>query len=123
MKNILIVSDSIQEINKLRRYFGEDFKVSATNSIENAAVILQKKTAEIALYHIGVNLAGFFEFYKNLRTNKATEELPLIVIADTSILKTLTDTVALKKGSFISPGITPDNLQNLVYSVLDENNA
>ncbi|MCL2077251.1 MAG: hypothetical protein FWH08_02475 [Oscillospiraceae bacterium] len=116
MKNVLIISDSIREINRLRRFFDSDFKVSATNSAESAVNVLQGKTTDITIFHTGTDLSRLFEFYKQLRQNAATENLPLIVLADASILKTLVDTVEMKNAAVTGTSITSDNMKNLINS-------
>ena len=118
MKNILIISDNIQQINKLRHYFSDEYKVSATNSADTALNTLQNKKADLALYHAVTDLSGFFSFYKTARQNPATENVPLIAVADTTMLKTLVDTVELKNAAFISTLIAPDKLRNLADTFL-----
>jgi len=120
MKNVLIICDNIQEINRVRRYFGTEYKVRATNAIENAYSSIKAQTPDLAICHIGTDFSKLFGFYKNLRQSAATETLPLIVIADTGVLKALTDTVELKSTALIGSLITHENMQNVIESLIGE---
>ncbi|MDR2559573.1 MAG: hypothetical protein LBC86_08550 [Oscillospiraceae bacterium] len=118
MKNVLIVGENIKEINKLRRVFGFEFKVSATNSPENALNILQNKTTGLAIYHAGADLSLLFDFYKKLRRSTATENLPLLVITDTTVLKILGETVEMARTAVIADNLSEDEMSGVINSML-----
>jgi PleD family two-component response regulator len=118
MKNVLVVGENIKEINKLRRSFGFDFKVSATNSPDNAVSILQKKTNDLAVYHASEDLSLLFNFYRSLRASAATEKLPLLVIADATVLKALNDTVEMAGVTVIGRNLSEDEMTGVVNSML-----
>ena len=117
MKNVLIICDNIHEINRLRGFFGLDFKVRATNTIENALAQIQSAAPDLALYSAGADLRHLFSFYTSVRKNPATKAMQLIVTADAAILKSLTDTVEMTNTSVISSAITSDNMRKLVDSL------
>jgi PleD family two-component response regulator len=126
MKNILIISDDIREINKLRRIFGERFKVRATNFAESALNILQNGAVltDLAVYRAayreGVDLASFFDLYKELRRDADAENVPLLVLADAPLLKTLTDTVELIDAALADAAGSGEGLQGVVETLFGE---
>ncbi|MDR2532692.1 MAG: hypothetical protein LBC82_07610 [Oscillospiraceae bacterium] len=118
MKNILIIGDNIREINKLRRHFIGGFKVSATNSAENALSVMQNKATDLAVFHAGADLSPMFGFYKGLRKNPATESLPLLVIAAPAALYALSETVTLRNTVVVDSGVSEDDMEGVINSVL-----
>jgi len=120
MKNVLIVGDNIKEINKLRRVFGFDFKVSATNSPENAVSVLRDKPADLAVYHAGagIDLNMLFNFYKNLRRNPSTETVPLMVIACAAVLRVLSDVVEMNNAAVIGDDVGEEEMMRVIGSML-----
>jgi PleD family two-component response regulator len=119
MRNILIISEHIQEINRVRRLFGSDYKISATNSAPNALNMLQTKTADLVIYHAGGDYAGVFELYKLFRQNAATENLPLILVTEASFIHALEDKVELQKAVTVSIDIEQDALMDIVEALLE----
>jgi PleD family two-component response regulator len=119
MKNVLIIGENIKEINKLRRVFGFEFKVSATNSPDNAVGILQNKANDLAVYHASDDLSPLFSFYRSLRGNASTEKMPLLVIANTMMLKALTDIVEMTHAAVIGENLSEDEMTGVINSMLN----
>jgi PleD family two-component response regulator len=117
MKNILIISSHIQEINKFRRFFGTEYKISATNAIDNAMNMLMNKTADLVVYHAGGDYNGVFKFYKKLRKNESTENLPAVIITEPAFVHALKDKVELQKAAVISFDIKQDELIELTETL------
>lgn len=118
MNNVLLVCDKILEINKLRRCFNQDFTIKATSSVQSGAFVAESSLSDIVIYHIGSDFKHLFNFYKDLRNNPATKNIPLIVIADFNILKILTETIKLNNAKIIGTTISIENMQSLVASLL-----
>jgi PleD family two-component response regulator len=119
MKNVLIVGENIKAINKLRRVFGFEFRVSATNSPDNALNILQNKTTDLVIYHAGRDLSLLFEFYKSLRKDAETDGVPLLVIAEVTILKALSDTVEMTETAVIADNLGEEEMTGVINSMLE----
>ena len=116
MKKILIICDNINEITKMKKLFGEDFRVSGSNSGENALGILQNKTTDIAVYYAGNDMSGLFAFYKLIRQEPKTENQALIFVVDESTLKILSDTTALENAAVIAAPVNSEELHGLLNS-------
>ena len=114
MKNILIICDNINEITRLKKHFGEEFKVSASNSAENAYSVMQNRLLDLAVYHVGSDMAKLLAFYKSVRKTPKTENLNLVFIADESMKAVLNDVAALENASVISD---PNLLKSLFADV------
>jgi len=119
MKNILIIGDNIQEINKLRRVFGMEFKVSATNSAESALEILQSKAADLAVFRAGTDLGAIFDFYKSLR-RKISMNLPLLIIAPPDAAAILADTVEMNNAAVVEATVPEARILDVISSILGE---
>jgi PleD family two-component response regulator len=121
MKNILIISDNINNINHFRRFLSSEYKISATNTAENALNMLQTKSADLILFHAGGDYGGFFAFYKALRRNPATFILPLIAVTDMSFIHALEDKVTLQHAAVVGLDITKEGLLEIVKTILEGN--
>jgi hypothetical protein len=80
--------------------------------------ILQNKTTDLAVYHAGEDISLLFDFYKSLRRNAATENVPLLVIAVPKILKTLADTVEMSNTAVIGENTGEDDMMGVIESML-----
>lgn len=119
VKRVMIVCDKIQEINRLRRIFDKSFIIKAASSVQSGAFFEENSDSGIFIYHIGSDFKHLFTFYKEMRANKKTERLPLIVIADLSVLKILTDTIEMTDTSIVGTAISQENLLALINSLIE----
>jgi len=120
MVNVLIISDNINNINHFRRFFGTEFKISATNSPGNAMNALQTRTADLVIYHAGMDYGGLFGFYKKLRQNAATGNLPLIIITDASFAYALEDKVELENAAVVGLDVPQEVLLRIAESLIQK---
>ncbi|MCL2020257.1 MAG: hypothetical protein FWG70_10955 [Oscillospiraceae bacterium] len=118
MKNILIVGDDIKEINRLRRFFGLEFKVSAVNSSESALETLKSKKSDLMVYRANTNLNALFELYMNLRRNSATENMPLLVITQTQIKEALSDMTEMSNTAVVDATQAEDDIIAVANSLM-----
>ena len=118
MIKILIVCDNINEISKLKRSFGDEYKVSASNSAENALNILQNKTTDIALFHAGADISRLFAFYRLVRQNPETENQPIIFVVEEVVLNIISDTITLEDAEVVVAPVSLENIQNAVDSLI-----
>jgi DNA-binding NarL/FixJ family response regulator len=117
MVEVLFICDKIQEIYRLRRYFGPNYVIKATNTTAGAIDIAKSTNLQLILYHIGTDFKSLFPFYRELRDSAAAAHLHMIVMADVNILKPLTDTVYLENATIVSTSISRDALADLVSRV------
>lgn|SRR5574344_1219332 len=102
MIQVLLISETAQEINRLRRFFNENYSVKAVSSVITAQTIIHRAKPDVVIFSLGSDYTRLFPFYTFIRTNSDFLELPLIVIADIVILKPLTDNVELSKSTILS---------------------
>jgi DNA-binding NarL/FixJ family response regulator len=117
MVEVLFICDKIQEIYRLRRYFGPNYIIKATNTTAGAIDIAESTNLKLILYHIGTDFKSLFPLYRDLRASSVASKLHMIVMADLNILKPLTDTVYLENASIVSTSISRDALAELVSRV------
>ena len=119
MKNILIISETINEITRLKRAFGGDFRVGASNSAENAFAVIQNRLPDLILYRLGdnpQNMSLLFDFYKKLRQGETTEELPVVFVINEAAAKVVKETVKFKNAAVIESSVEPEIIYNVVNS-------
>ncbi|MDR0821849.1 MAG: hypothetical protein LBN40_05255 [Oscillospiraceae bacterium] len=105
-KNALIISDKLQDINKLRRYFDSSFTIKAAHAATGAADLAASSNFVCIVYHIGADYGDLFPFYKELRWRTETSETPLVVIADANVLKPLGEYTSLINTKILPPSAT-----------------
>jgi len=118
MVNILIISGNINSINHYRRFFTDEFKISATNSADNAMNMLATKSADLVIFHAGADYGGLFGFYRKLRQNPATAGLPLVMITEASFVHALEDKVELQNAVVVGLDVRQEELMEVVNSLL-----
>ena len=114
MKTALVICEKVQEINRLRRYFDNSFTVKATGNIQSAVYVAQTASPDIILYNLGQDFRYLFSFYRELRETESTSAVPLIVMAEMNILKTLTDSVTMRGVHLASLTASEESIRSLV---------
>ena len=118
MKNILIISGSISNVNRVRRFLGDEYRISATNSHENAETVLRTKPADLVIFHAGKDYSDIFAFYKDIRQNPETENLPLIFITDVSFIHAMSDKIEFRNAEAVGVDAGGEELLNLTRAFL-----
>lgn len=107
MTDILLISDTTDNINIAWRYFcTRDYNASATISYDAAMETLKNsKNSQVAVFYCGNNTNSFVSFYRMLRQDEKTGETPLIVLSDVKWTKVLSEYVQLKNACVLSMGV------------------
>ena len=116
MKNILIICDNINEITRLRKLFGEDFKVSGSNSPENALDVMQNRLLDLVIFQVPADMNRLFAFYKAVRQESKTERLPLVFVTDEAMLNVLNEVTALENAVMIAAPVTAEAVRSVINS-------
>ena len=112
MINVLLISNSLENINVAWRHFCyADYNASATTNIDAAMEKLKSKdTANIVVYYCGEDTESFYPIYNTLRSDPETADIPLLVLADISWQQALTgyvkfegEPMVLKRAAPIRP--------------------
>lgn len=116
MTDVLLISSSLDNINVAWRHFCyNDYNASATTNHEAAMENLRsKKPAQIVVYYCGEDTTDFFSFYKALREDQKTANVPLVVLADVSRQKVLSDYVRLRNACVLGISVNDEKLRDTV---------
>lgn len=116
MTDVLLISSSLDNINIAWRHFCySDYNASATTNHDAAMENLRsKKPAQIVVYYCGEDTTNFFSFYKALREDRKTADVPLVVLADVSRQKLLSDYVRLRNACVLGISVNDDKLRDTV---------
>ncbi|MCL2109199.1 MAG: hypothetical protein FWH20_07640 [Oscillospiraceae bacterium] len=113
MKNILIISGDINEITNLRKLFGEDFKVSGSNSASNAFAMMQRSLPDLVFCHFGADMSLLFDFYKKVRSTPATAKLPLVFVVNDAALKIISNNIVFDNAKAALAPLTKQSVKGL----------
>lgn len=120
MKNVLLLSNGIEEINRMRRYFDTSFSIKATSNMASAVYVAESSEIGLVLYNMGTDFNTLIQFYRDLRESKITADVPLIVIAEISAIKPLNDCVELTNTHLVSSAVTRENIRKLIYGAFGQ---
>lgn len=116
MTDVLLVSSSLENINVAWRHFCySEYNASATTNI-NAAMenLKSSKPARIVVYYCGEDTEGFYPLYNTLRSDPVTAEVPLLVLADVSWQKALTEYVKFYNTCVLGITVNDEKLKDMV---------
>ena len=115
MTDILLISDTTDNINVAWRYFcTRDYNASATISYDAAMERLRDPAGSpVAVYYCGDATNSFISFYRMLRQDRRTAEIPLIVLSDIKWTKVLTEYVRLKNTCVLNMGVGSSKLSEV----------
>lgn len=116
MTDVLLISSSLENINVAWRHFCyNEYNASATTNHDAAMENLRsKKPSQIVVYYCGEDTTNFFSFYKMLREDQKTADVPLVVLADVSRQKLLSDYVRLRNSCVLGISVNDDKLRDTV---------
>lgn len=116
MTDILLISNSLENINIAWRHFRyEEYNASATTNIEAAIEKLKsKEAAKIVIFYCGEDTVDFYRFYKALREDPETSEMPLLVLADVGWQRALTGYVRFYNTQVLGNSINDEKLKDIV---------
>lgn len=115
MTDILLISDTPDNINVAWRYFcTRDYNASATVSYDAAMETMRNsKSSQVAVFYCGNDTHSFISFYRMLRQDKKTAQIPLIVLSDIKWTKVLSEYVRLKNACVLGMGVSASKLSEV----------
>lgn len=115
MTDILLISDTTDNINVAWRYFcTREYNASATISYDAAMEKLREsRDSQVAVFYCGDTTDSFISFYRMLRQDRKTAETPLIVLSDVKWTKVLTEYVQLKNTCVLNMGVGASKLSEV----------
>ncbi len=118
MTDVLLISSSLENINVAWRHFCySEYNASATTNISAAMENLKSsKPASIVVYYCSEDTEGFYSLYNTLRSDPKTADIPLLVLADVSWQKALTDYVKFYNTCILGISVNDEKLKDMVKS-------
>ena len=124
MTDILLISDSLPNINVAWRHFcyGE-YNANATANVDAAMEALRSdKPPQVVVYYCSAeNSRTFFSFYRTFKAEKKTEKCPLVVLADVELQKALSEYVKLENTDVVGISVNDDVLMSLIREAVIRN--
>lgn len=77
---VLVVDDTVENIDILNCILGKDFKVKVALNGEKALKIVQKKPPDIILLDVMMPDMDGYEVCRLLKTDSATKEIPVVFV-------------------------------------------
>lgn len=116
MIDVLLISDTADNVNIAWRHFCySEYSANAATNIQAAMNSLhEKKHAQIVAYYCTDKTGSFYEFYKALRSDPATENIPLVVLADVSWQTVLSKYIKLKNTKVVGISIDDTKLKDIM---------
>ena len=124
MTEILLISDSLPNINVAWRHFcyGE-YSANATVSVDTAMEsICSDKPPQVVVYYCSAeNSRKFFSFYHTFKAEKKAAGCPLVVLADVELQKALSEYVKLENTDVVGISVNDDVLMSLIREAASRN--
>ena len=117
MTDILLISDSLANINVAWRHFCyREYNANATASVETAMEYLRSdKPPQVVIYYCGGGSSGgFFPFYRILRNDEKTSGMPLVVLTDVEMQKALAEYVKLENAQVLGISVDDKRLMDVI---------
>ena len=116
MTDILLISDSLPNINVAWRHFVyREYNANATVSVETAMEYLKSdKPPQVVIYYCGGGSSGFFSFYRILREDEKTKNTPLVVLTDVELQKALAEYVKLENAQVLGISVNDKTLMDII---------
>ena len=116
MTDILLISDSLANINIAWRHFTyREYNANATMSVDTAMEYLRSdKPPQVVIYYCGGGSSGFFSFYHILRNDEKTANCPLVVLTDVELQKALSEYVKLEKAQVVGISVDDKKLIDII---------
>lgn len=116
MMNILLISNSLDNINIAWRHFRyREYDAVATTNIEAGMDRLRSDDApKMVAFYCAEDTENFYAFYDMLRSDPKTSELPLLVLADVSWQRTLTEYFKFYNTHILGNSVNDEKLKDIV---------
>lgn len=116
MTDILLITDNSKNINMVWRHFNtKEYNASAAiNSSAAMEQLVNAKKMMIPVFYCSNSTKCFIEFYRMLRSNPKTADVPLVVLADFKWTKVLSEYVHLVNTRVVGATISDSLLNDIM---------
>lgn len=109
----LIISDQLQDLNRMKNWFPKGITVKGINAFSAIPNALRSELPSLIIVRVR-DFGDFFSAYEAIRTTPVTENAPLIAIADIAIGDALKDNVLLKNTTLMGSSVTDGYMKKII---------
>ena len=109
----LIISDQLQDLNRMKNWFPKGITVKGINTFSAVPSALRSELPSLIIVRVR-DFGDFFSAYEAIRTTPVTENVPLIAIADIAIGDALKDNVLLKNTTLMGSSVTDGYMKKII---------
>lgn len=113
MKKVLIICGKIQVINSLRKFFDDNYSITATGTEQSGLFMAESGKPDFIVYYAGSDIKPLFGFYRDLRGNRSASGLPLLIIADAEVTESLSGMVRLDNTTIINAAMPREEMRKI----------
>lgn len=117
MTDILLISDSLPNINVAWRHFCyREYNANATVSVDTAMESLRSdKPPQVVVYYCGGgNSSSFFSFYRIFKAEEKAAGCPLVVLTDVELQKALSEYIKLENTDVLGISVNDEKLMDVI---------
>ncbi len=118
-KTVLLISELLQDLNRMKDWFPDDYRIKGVNSFSAVPNALRSELPGLIVLRIR-SLEDFFHTYETLRTSVNNSDTPLIAIADIGLQTALAKNVSLKDTRVVGSSVTDENMKRIIKEIIGE---
>lgn len=120
-KTALIISDQLQDLNRMKNWFPKGIIVKGVNSFSAVPAALRSELPSLIIIRVR-EFDDFFPAYEAIRTTPVTESVPMIAIADLAIGDALKENVVLKDTTLMGSSVTDGYMMRIIGDAMGIHN-
>ncbi len=120
-KTALIISDQLQDLNRMKNWFPKGITVKGINSFSAVPAALRSELPSLIIIRVH-EFDDFFPAYEAIRTTPVTESVPMIAIADLAIGDALKENVVLKDTTLMGRSVTDGYMMRIIGDAMGIHN-
>ncbi len=118
-KTVLLVSELLQDLNRMKDWFPEKYRIKGVNSYSAVPNALRSELPEMIVLRIR-NLDDFFSTYETIRTSVHNKNTPIVAIAEIGLQTALVRNVELSNAKIIGSSVTDVNMIKIIREIMGE---
>lgn len=109
-QTVLVVDDTVENIDVLRSILGEKYKVKVALNGEKALKIARKKPPDIILLDVMMPEMDGYEVCRRLKSDEVTKDIPVIFVTGHSDEEEKEKGLALGAVDYLTKPVEPENV-------------
>ena len=120
-KTALLISDQLQDLNRMKNWFPKGITVKGVNAFSAVPAALRSELPILIIIRVR-GFDDFFFAYEAIRTTSVTENVPIIAIADLAIGDALKENVDLKGTTLMGSSVTDGYMMRIIGDAMGIHN-